>query len=295
MQTERTDGPQLQGDIQAENPDPQVLPALSVRRWEAGYPESDSVAGMVAATVPTVPGFRCESWCYECTLDYLGARSLDAGQLEIEHRWREHPNVRVVTEVIPEVGSVEYAARLVRDDDTQAWPDRAPTVNVCWQLKACPGFRSEGAHFTEFVKRCFIFAPEGRTFLHQTERRLVPSLDPDADQQKPFPWVQMYRGVWQELPTAKPRSWADYSSDRYTHRIIGTVSRDGKYLAALANGTADVISNAWNDCLHNNAAWAPATAPMEDRRWRLKVYVMENDPDLLLERAQRDFPGVSRG
>ena len=32
-------------------------------------------------------------------------------------------------------------------------------------------------------------------------------------------------------------------------------------LAALANGTAKLSSQAWNDCLHNNPDWAPDDAP----------------------------------
>lgn len=210
----------------------------------------------------------------------------------MEHRWREHRHIRVVTIVRPEVGAVEFLARLERDDETQAWPDRVPYANLCWQLKTCPGFNSQAGHFTDFVKRCFIFTPQGRTFLHETERRLVPSLEADAKQQKPFPWVQMYCGVWQQAPTLKPKTWADYSADRYTHRIIGVVSKDGKSLAALANGTAKLSSQAWNDCLHNNPDWAPDDAPMPDRRWQQKVYVMKNDSTLLLKRAEKDFPEV---
>lgn len=292
MQTTGPVKPALQNAIEAENPSPRTLPALSVRRWEPGYPERDSIAGMVGAAFPNVPDFHCDSWCYENDLDYIGVRALNGGALEMAHRWREHTHVRVVTIVRPEKGAVEFLARLERDDETRAWPDRAPHVNLCWQLKACPGFKSQGEHFTDFVKRCFIFTPRGHTFLHETERRLIPALDPDAEQQKPFPWVQMYCGIWQQAPTVEPKSWADYSSDRYTHRIIGAVSRDGKFLAALASSTAELSSNAWNDCLHSNPEWAPANAPMSDRRWRLKVYVMKNDPILLLKRAKKDFPGV---
>jgi hypothetical protein len=98
------------------------------------------------------------------------ASALDGGRLQMEHRWREHRHIRVVTIVRPEVGAVEFLARLERDDETQAWPDRVPYANLCWQLKTCPGFNSQAGHFTDFVKRCFIFTPQGRTFLHETER-----------------------------------------------------------------------------------------------------------------------------
>lgn len=66
--------PALQSSMEAENPAPQTLPTLSVRKWEPGYPQHDSIAAMVGATFPNVPGFRCDSWCYESELDYIGVR-----------------------------------------------------------------------------------------------------------------------------------------------------------------------------------------------------------------------------
>ncbi|HUT89515.1 MAG TPA: hypothetical protein VMY37_08470 [Thermoguttaceae bacterium] len=38
----------------------------------------------------------------------------------------------------------------------------------------------------------------------------------------------------------------------------------------------------------------PADAPPAEQRWRLKVYVMPNDPDALLARVARDFPESTR-
>ena len=74
------------------------------------------------------------------------------------------------------------------------------------------------------------------------------------------PWVQMYAAAWQEAPQANTNSWADYSPDRYTTSVIGAVSRDGQYLAALASDSATVLAQAWHDCLHNNPPSLPADA-----------------------------------
>ena len=147
------------------------------------------------------------------------------------------------------------------------------------------------------MKRCFIFTEKGRTFLDQTTRRKLlyrdPPTSPDAPQNNP-PWVQMYVGVWRAVPEVKAPFWANYSPDRYTIPVIGVVSRDGKHLAALANGAADQMGQAWHDCLHNNPPWEPADALPAERRWRLKVYVMPNDPDALLARVLRDFPQAGK-
>ncbi|MGQ9737750.1 MAG: hypothetical protein ACUVRT_07525 [Armatimonadota bacterium] len=104
----------------------------------------------------------------------------------------------------------------------------------------------------------------------------------------------MYAAGWLPLPQAAPDSWADYSPDQYVTPVIGVISRDGKYLAALANDSATVMAQAWHDCLHNNPQWLPADAPPAKRVWRLKMYAMENNPQALLERVRQDFPNALR-
>ena len=52
--------------------------------------------------------------------------------------------------------------------------------------------------------------------------------------------------------------------------------------------------------LNQNAASAVVTIPAmpakegSGKEWRIRLYVMENDPDLLLARFKRDFPEVVR-
>ena len=104
----------------------------------------------------------------------------------------------------------------------------------------------------------------------------------------------MYVGVWRPAPEVQGQGWAEYSTDRYVVPVIGTVSRDGKHLAALANGSADTLCNAWHDCLHNNPRWTPPDAPPAEQRWRLKVYVMKNDSEALLARVAEDFPEANK-
>ena len=52
------------------------------------------------------------------------------------------------------------------------------------------------------------------------------------------------------------------------------------------------MCQAWHDCMHNNPMWLPTTSPPEKRVWRLRIYVMENDPDALLTRVVKDFPNA---
>ena len=76
--------------------------------------------------------------------------------------------------------------------------------------------------------------------------------------------------------------------------MIGTVSRNKKHLAAIANASAGMLCNAWHDCLHNNPKWMPADAPPAEQRWRLTIYVMPNDPEALLDRVTKDFPQAAK-
>ncbi len=275
----------------ASNPNPRALPTLSV--WEDDRLSPGRKLTMVSATFPTVPDFTCDAWCYESDVDFVDARALERGRLQLRHRWRAHPQVLLVTTVTPEPEAVEFLVHLEHTEHRGDLPGEVPFVNLCWQVRRSPTFRSAPDAYPEFVKRCFIFTARGRTFLHETTRRKIPVRSADDPYNNP-PWVQMYSAAWLPLPQASPDSWADYSPDQYVVPVIGVLSRDGRYLAALANDSATVMAQAWHDCLHDNPAWLPADAPPSKRRWRLKVYAMRNDPTELLRRVQRDFPNVRK-
>lgn len=274
--------------ITAPNPRPQSLPTLAVRL--------DGTMPIVAMTFPEIPDGAAEAWCYESDFDYLGARALGGGRLELRHRERKRPQVVLVTTLTPEPGAVEVLVRAERDRSQAPdayLPSDLPFTNLCFQLRRAPAFASAPDPYPQFVARCFLFTEKGRTFLDRTARKKIP-VRPDNDPYNDPPWVQMYLGTWQEAPTQTAGMWADYSPDRYSTTLIGTVSRDGRHLVALGNDSASVMAQAWHDCLHNNAQWEPASAPPEKRRWRIKVYVQRNDPAALLRRFARDFPRARR-
>ncbi len=272
--------------VTANNPDPQTLPTLGV--WQ------NKELTLVSAAFPNVPDFTCDSWCYESNVEFIGAAALDGGRIELRHRDGARPHVIIVTIVTPEPGAVEFVARVELDEDQYPdaeMPANPPGLNLCWQIRRAPIFASAPEPYPEFVKRCFVFTSEGVTYLDKTVRRKIPCRPADDRYNNP-PWVQMYVGTWRDIPETGPESWADYSTDRYTTTVIGATSRDGDYLTAIANDSATTMCQAWHDCMHNNPRWLPADAPTEERRWRLKIYAMENKPDELLARVGEDFPNA---
>jgi dienelactone hydrolase len=274
----------------ATNPEPDRLPTLGV--WADEKSNPGHPLAMVSAAFPNVPGFICDSWCYESALEFLGAQGLDGGRLELRHRCTDQTNVLLITTVTPEPGAIEFLVHATTDAGPgQPLPANLLAPNLCWQLRRAPGFCSAPDPYPEFIKHCFIFTQSGRTFLDRTVRRKIP-VRPADDRYNQPPWVQMYVGDWQAIPEAGTNSWADYSPDRYATRVIGAVSRDGRHLAAIANDSATVMCQAWHDCMHNNAQWTPAEAPPAQRRWRVKIYVMENDPEALLRRVNKEFPAA---
>ncbi|MBM4082341.1 MAG: hypothetical protein FJ278_21735, partial [Planctomycetes bacterium] len=90
--------------VTADNPKPAELPTLSV--WQ--QKSQDRVLTHVASTFPNVPNFTCDTWCYETDVDFLDAKPLDGGRLQLRHRWKAQPQTICVTTVTPEPGAVEF-------------------------------------------------------------------------------------------------------------------------------------------------------------------------------------------
>jgi hypothetical protein len=253
------------------------------------------VLTMVTAKFPNVPEFTCDSWWYESAVDSLDARALGGGKVGLRHRSRDQTHAIIITTVTPEPGAVEFLARLELEQGTAAGlPTNPQPLNLCWQLRRARAFASKPDPYPEFIKRCFIFSENGVVFLDKTTRRPVPVRQLGDPYNNP-PWVQMYVGLWQDVPPTNPKGWADYSPDRYAATVIGAVSRDRKYLAAVATFSAHSLCPAGHDCMHNNPQWLPAQSPPNKRVWRLKIYAMENDPDALMARVLKDFPNARPG
>lgn len=268
--------------VQANNPNPERIPSLSV--WRQGK------AALVRCDFPDLPDFTCDAWCYECPVDLENAVNLQKGQIELRHVSREYPQVTIVTRIMPEPGAVEFRAQCVLNaNESAAWPNELPLLNLCWQLKRAPAFASKPDPYPEFMQRCFMFTESGLTFLDKTLRLDVPRFSRDHPRNNP-PWTQRYVSIELAASAHEPQVSSAFSPDPYVLPVMGVVSRDGKHLAAAASGCAPEISQVWLDCIHLKAQWLPKNAAPVERVWRKKIYVMENDPVALLTRVKNDFP-----
>ena len=242
-----------------------------------------------------------EAWCYESRITMEGTPKIDEnGVMVFLHRSNDNPKLLIETTVTPSPGSVSFVAKAnivsCKNSNSNA-PIELPYLNICFQEGEAAGFKSRPDSYPDFVKRHFIFTKSGRTFLMNTQRSKVPGKPDDHIHNNP-PWVQLYTPAWQEPSTGKG-DWAGYSSAQYVVPIIGTVSRDGTHLFALANNghsaQGDGVCNAWHDCLHANPLWWPGDAEeIEDKRWQINVYFMENDSVALRKCVEDDFPGLSK-
>jgi hypothetical protein len=238
---------------------------------------------ILSAVYPNVPGFVCDAWCYESGMAFVDARAETGGRIVMTHRLNGTRGIFIRTEATPAPGVVDVCARVEYGGDRIEPSERdIPSPNLCWQLKRTPGFSSKPDLYPEFVSRCFIFTTKGFTFLDRTERLKYAGTPADDIRNDP-PWVQAYYPLGSEHAGSR---------DRFTHPVIGTVSRDRRYLTAIASEKPESLSQMWHDCMHNNPVWLPAGAPPEDQTWRLRIYAMENDPDALLRRVEHDFPGM---
>jgi len=264
------------------NPSPEKIPTLEA--WQKG---KETMIGM---TFPNLPDFTCDAWCYESEVDLVDIISLNQGRMKLIHKFREYNNIYLVTLITPEPGAVTFTAWIDKSKySDDPLPNNILLPNICWQLKRAPDFTSEPESYPEFIKRCFIITNDKQTFLDKTDRNKIPVRAEDEEVNNP-PWVQNYIRNDQSLPEPDPTLWAAYSDTKFSHSIIGAVSRDKKYLAAIANNASVSMCQAWHDCVHNNPQWLPDNEPLDQRIWRLKIYVMENDIKTLIKKVKNDFP-----
>lgn len=255
----------------------------------------------VTVTFPDHPELNCAIWCYEDRLGSPTAWEREGETLILRHRAEEFPDLEVTTSFTPCPDGVSQVVTVEGDSEEET---RAINqVNPCFQFRQSPAFGQAAGgkldYVDDFVARCFVFTDKGLALLKDTQR-FPCAMRPSKESGDRFskransdrPWIQSYSPAWERLPGASEKRVPGWSSDRITYPIMGVISHDGKYLAAVAWPETWRMNQLWLCCVHPwpcllTADYDPTT---KRRVSRGKLYVLPNDAGMLLERFEKDFP-----
>ncbi len=258
-----------------------------VLRPRVGYVEEEK-ASMVTVVVPNAPGLGCELWCYEDQLGKAEAFHQEGDRLVLTHRLNQ---AVVVSRFVPHDDGLELMVEV--SGPTAEAVRSVGSLNPCYQFRRSEAFKNQGDYVDDFVSRCFVFLEGGLTRLNDT-RRVPGTRRKISKANLPEPWIQEYFPIWRKHPGQIPGR-RGYSLDRPVAPIIGCVSRDGRYLAAIAWPEARSLGQVWHDCLHPRPAIGES---YDGRRNRIvsrgRIYFLPNDEAALRSAFRRDFPDWRR-
>ncbi len=127
-----------------------------------------------------------------------------------------------------------------------------------------------------YPERSFIWVDGKQTFLTKARRT----------EEAIYKGGQLYIPAGIKREDCNPRP---HSPDVPSNGLIGCVSADDRWLFATAWEPYQELFQGVILCLHSDFRLG-GLKPGETKRARGKMYIMENDPDLLLARYRRDFP-----
>jgi len=236
---------------------------------------------MLSVTGPNLPGGTLKIWYLEAFCRN-GAHTQDWSATTIPHQ----------TELIATKGTSELSLRTVVDgkveighriqvvEDGLAFnltiSNRADQASdVVWFQPCIRVDRFTGRNQSNYISRCFIFTANGLTTLDRTRR---------SEQAR-------YRGGQVYVPAGVPEQDVNprpISPERPINALIGCFSADGKQLLASCWSQTHELFQGVIVCVHNDPRIG-GLQPREVKHLYGKLYLMENDPALLLERYRRDF------
>jgi len=253
------------------------LPRLDVERGKYGT--------YLTIRSESIPGLLLDVWCYEDRLGDATRYEKQGSTLILIHKLEE---ATVTTRFEPIQAGVDIQVHVTGPTAEAVQNVRA--LNPCCQFGRSTAFRSEGDYVDDFVARCFVFLDTGLTLLKDTKRIPGTLQGKDDRANYPKPWIQEYFPTWRKHP-GQIKGERGYSPDRPVYPIIGVVSRDRKYLAAIAWPETSSLGQVWHHCIHPRPLIAESfDAKTGEIRSCGKIYLMENDGEKLLRRFKEDFP-----
>lgn len=128
-----------------------------------------------------------------------------------------------------------------------------------------------------YTRKSFVFTERGLTPLNQVARTTNAL----------YLGGQVYLPKSTKPAQANPRPICE---DRVTNGLIGCISADTRQILATASSTTHELFEGVYVCLHSDP-YIGGLAPGEAKTIISQLYLLPNDPDLLLRRYQHDFAG----
>ena len=128
-----------------------------------------------------------------------------------------------------------------------------------------------------YTGKSFVFAGRGLTLLDQLARTTNAL----------YLGGQVYLPKNTKPEQANPRP---ICADRVTNGLIGCISADARQILATGSSATHELFEGVYVCLHSDP-YIGGLAPGETKTVTSRLYLLPNDPDLLLKRYQHDFAG----
>lgn len=177
------------------------------------------------------------------------------------------PRVEIEHDIRAGLDHVDFEVEMVNRGDAY--------VDVQWFQPCMRVGEFTGRAQENYWPRCFIYTKDGFTTLDRTRRT------EDA-------WYrggQVYVPKGIDLNDVNPRP---LSPDRPVNGLMGAISHDDRYLLAMAWDKTQELFQGVIVCVHNDPH-VGGLEPGETKRLRGKIYFVENDPEALRRRYEKDF------
>jgi hypothetical protein len=148
-------------------------------------------------------------------------------------------------------------------------------VDIQWFQPCMRVDRFTGKKQNDYIENSFIFTKDGL-------RKLI---DLPREEEAIYKGGQVYVPAGIPVEDVNPRP---ISKVQPANGLIGCFSADNKQLLAMAWDQTQELFQGVIVCLHNDPRIG-GLKPGETRSLRGKIYILPNDPDLLLKRYQSDF------
>lgn len=235
---------------------------------------------MLRISGPNIPGEFVEIWYLEAFCR-SGSTHQPWDKTTIPHKTRlieANPQfIRLRTLVEPSV-VLDHVIRPKHDEvdfQLEARNEGGAFVDIQWFQPCMRVNRFTGASQQTYIEKSFIFTQDGLQFLDKLPRT----------EEAIYRGGQVYVPPGIPLEDVNPRP---ISAIKPSNPLIGCISADGKKILATAWDQTQELFQGVIVCLHNDPRLGGLKSK-ETKKIRGKVYILENNPELLLRRYKADF------